>query len=369
MRNLGLFIIGLVAFFDTFSFLTGTVEATEAWQVRWGKTMEEGKKEGKVVIYGQGDWKVFVEGFQRAHPGIHVSFTAGRSSQLAYRILAERRAGKFLVDLFTGSPNSPVTVFKPAGILNPIRPILILPEVVDTSAWLEKKLWFADNEKKYTLMWNGTVSALFAINTNLVRMEEIKSYWDLIKPKWKGKIAVQDPTAPGSGPSLSRFLYVTPDYGPEFLRRLFGEMDVTISRNRFQIVDWLATGKFSIILFTPLRKNVLEMGLPIRRGYEVQGPKPVGSGSGSVSFLERSPHPNAAAVFVNWLLSREGQNTYQNVTGNNSLRTDIPKEVVAPGTIPKGGRENMYFYHTEEHIKSAKSQKFRAFLRKVISRR
>ena len=73
----------------------------------------------------------------------------------------------------------------------------------------------------------------------------------------------------------------------------------------------------------------------------------IGSGFGTVSYLNRAPHPNAARVFVNWLLSREGQTAWQKHTGRNSLRTDIRKDNIPADAIPTEGGN--YFLRTMEN--------------------
>ncbi|HEX2260902.1 MAG TPA: hypothetical protein VHJ56_04660, partial [Candidatus Binatia bacterium] len=44
--------------------------------------------------------------------------------------------------------------------------------------------------------------------------------------------------------------------------------------------------------------------------------------------FKNAPHPNATKVYVNWFLSREGQLIWQKLTGRNSFRTDIPKDMI-----------------------------------------
>ncbi|HEY3166876.1 MAG TPA: hypothetical protein VGK57_06585 [Candidatus Binatia bacterium] len=54
------------------------------------------------------------------------------------------------------------------------------------------------------------------------------------------------------------------------------------------------------------------------------------AGGGTISFIDKAPHPNAAKLFVNWLLSREGQIEFQKRDGSDSFRIDIPKHNVSP---------------------------------------
>ena len=98
--------------------------------------MAAAKKEGEISFYGsQGYEKVF-EVFQQKYPEIKVnSITNRRGSEHGQAVMTERRAGKYLVDLFINGVVTPNTVFYKAKILEPIRPQLILPEVTDESKW------------------------------------------------------------------------------------------------------------------------------------------------------------------------------------------------------------------------------------------
>ncbi len=173
-------------------------------------------------------------------------------------------------------------------------------------------------------------------NTNQVKPSEVKSYYDLLKPKWKGKIIMRDPRTPGSGRSALRAIYHHPELGPEYLRKLFGEMDLTLVRDYRQLVDWLAVGKYPICMFCSDARYAKAQGLPVDEFRAVdwlKRPAVVPSGTSTLALLNQAPHPNAATVFINWLLSRQGQTTLQDVlnpTGRvyESMREDIPKDII-----------------------------------------
>ena len=145
-----------------------------------------------------------------------------------------------------------------------------------------------------------------------------------------------DPTSGGGVTGVLRFLYHTPELGPKFLRRFLSEMDLTATRDLRQFVDWLAVGRFAIAGLTdPGRSGVDDakaQGLPVNwfDSKALKEPAPLSSSNGNVAFMNRAPHPNAAKVVLNWMLSREGQILYQKVFGDrDSLRIDIPKNTVA----------------------------------------
>jgi iron(III) transport system substrate-binding protein len=323
--------------------LTAVATAAEqklAWQREWEKILDGTKKEGEVRLWG--DQEIthpdIIASFVKEHPNINPVTVSGRVGDLMPRIVAERRAGKHLADLYSGGLGGRSFFdFHKAGVLDPIKPLLILPEVVDTSKWLNGEHYYADGEKQFVFMYEGSVAGVgLHYNTNLVDLKEFKSYWDLLSPKWKGKILLFERPAVGS-PSVVRF-YHNAQLGPEFIKRLFSEMDVTVSQDRRQSSDWLASGKFPICIDCGDTDRAKQQGLPVdefphanlkEASYEVST-----SGNSGLALINNAPNPNAARVFVNWFLSRAGQTTWQTVMNtkvqepSDSMRVDIPKDKV-----------------------------------------
>ena len=221
-------------------------------------------------------------------------------------------------------------------MLEPIKPALLLPEVQDQSKWFEGEHRYIDPEKRYIFAFvANSQSGQVIYNLKQVSPGEFKSYWDLVDPKWKGKMASLDPTSFGMGATL-QFFYFHPELGPPFLKKLYGEMQVTVSRDARQMTDWLSAGKFALCIRCNAGSEVgkaVQQKLPI--GYlDTEDWKEGGSSSaagGTLGIPNRAPHPNAAKVFINWFLSREGQTALQKLgrpDAHNSRRNDIPKDDV-----------------------------------------
>ena len=322
-------------------FLAVVVNAGEAprWQADWEQTLATAKKEGEVAFYGSNGYEKVFEVFQKRYPEIKVNAVTGlRGSEYGQRVMTERRAGKYLVDLFIDGVVTPIQVYLKANILEPIRPNLFLSEVVDESKWWEGKHHYADPEGKYIFIFQGNVhGGENAYNTKLVNPKAIKSYWDFLDPKWKGKIVAYDVNRVSNVAHSLRFLYNHPNLGPEFVRRFFGEMDITFSRDDRQMIDWLAAGKFQIAFFVGDIEDAAKQGLPVRffePAWFKEGAF-VGPSQGGVSLFKNAPHPNAAKVAINWLLSQEGQNAYQDIFAQlhdvrQSMREDISKDIIPP---------------------------------------
>jgi iron(III) transport system substrate-binding protein len=324
-------------FFHFFLVWTPATVAAEkaSWQLDWEKTLQAAKQEGQVSIYaalGPYHPQIFAE-FQKDYPEIKATVTHGSSNRISPRLFAERRAGKYLADTYLGGPTSLYSFYK-NDLFDPLAPILVLPEVVDTSLWWERKHFYIDPERKYIFINEGSVSGFtITYNTQLAKPAEFKSYWDLFQPKWKGKIVTLDARDPGFGASELRYLYYHPELGPEFIRRLFGEMDAVLSREHQQAINWVGAGKVALCVFCRdgFASHAKAQGLPvdyINHNDLKEMPRLRGSAS-AITLVNKAPHPNAAKVFINWFLSRRGQIVYQDSHGDrDSLRIDIPKDKI-----------------------------------------
>jgi len=342
-----LFILSLIFWLGTASPLFAA--ETEAWKSEWAKTVEAAKKEGQLAAYGGAEisHSDIIAAFNKDFPEIKVVTVTGRAADTTARILAERRADKYLADIIASGPNAPRTLYV-AKVLDPIASALILPEVADPSKWYGGKHWYADPENKHILIFEGSVATTgLSVNTKLMSPSEIASYWDMVQPKWKGKILAMDPRG-AALPTPVLMLFYDPDVGPEYLRTLFGKMGITLFRDRSQGTNWLGTGKFPVCFYCRDIDLAQKQGLPIAEvpPAQMKEGSTIGGGSSSViALLNRAPHPNAARVFINWYLSRQGQMVWQKVMNtkevepSDSMRIDIPKDDVLPEARRAEGRK------------------------------
>ena len=326
-------------------------------QQEWEQTVRAAEKEGQVTVSIGGYGAIIDSGvFQKAFPKIKITSITGAGTDLTARIAAERRAGKYLVDVYNGGGNSLFQILYLGKMLDPIKPALLLAEVADPQKWWEGKQKYADKEGQYILVYEGNVAAGAGAgyNTQLLDPREYRSYWDFLNPKLRGKIMSTDIRRLRGAGIPWQFLYYYPDLGPKFLRRLFGEMDVTMVADLRQAVDWLGSGKFALCL--PVQGGTIfkakNQGLPVDQfeSYHFKEGVNLSSAFGSLALLNRAPHPNAAKVFVTWLLSREGQTLFQKVISvpgdaRNSRRIDVPKDHIPPD---EQRRDRMPYFDTDD---------------------
>jgi iron(III) transport system substrate-binding protein len=328
------FTIGIAAM-STLVLVAEVLGAQLDWKRDWEQTVTAAKKEGQVTVYIYRYERV-LQDFQREFPDINVVSVSGRGNALTTRIMSERRAGKFLVDVYSAGPGGTYNVLYKGKALDPIKPALILPEVVDESKWFGGVHRYVDAEGKYVFAYLASPSdAQLAYNSTLVNPKEFKSYWDVIQPKWRGKIVALDLRDGGLGGTM-QFFYYSPELGPEFIKKFFATMDIQFAKNFRQMTDWLAQGRYAICFGCKDSMRAKHQGLPVEDFDTTRWKEgsSFSSGGGSLSLPNQAPHPNAAKVFINWFLSRRGQTALQKLGDvddpPNSRRIDIPKDDVPP---------------------------------------
>ena len=307
--------------------LLAEAHAQSDWKKEWEKTIEAAKKEGQVNVY-IGGWEAVVESgaFQKAYPEIKVTWVGGRAGEAAKRILAERRAGKFIADVSSEGITSNYRSLHAAKSLDPIKPALLLPEVTNESLWYQGRHRYIDPEGQFVFRYVGTQQkGNVSYNSKLVNPKEIHSVWDLVDARWKGKIIARDVRSPGPGNAPMRFFYHHPAIGPTFIKKLFGEMDVTLFRDFRQSIDWLASGKASLCFFCADTDKAKLQGLPVEefanfkegaalvtqyghaRALEPRAPCECGEGFHQLVSLAR--RPDRAAKIFSPELRRDGRFT------------------------------------------------------------
>jgi iron(III) transport system substrate-binding protein len=339
-------------------------------QKEWEQTVAAAKKEGKVVVTGPPDaqMRTALPAAFKARYGITLEYLGGRSNEVAARLRSERGAGVYTVDVMIAGAQTMANILYPEKMLDPLRPALVLPEVLDGSKWKTGKLWFMDPEQQYVLRLVDSAITLLHINTRVTKMEELRSSRDLLDPKWKGKIAMMDPTVPGSGISTAAQLYA--QVGPEFVKRLYVDQKPVLTRDKRQLTDWLIRGTYPIVFdaddepLEQLRKD----GEPLVAFYGLPDLPPAStSGVGMLALINKAPHPNAAKVFVNWMASKEGLEIYARTRALSPTRSDIDeKSFLPPQMITQPGVK--YFDTHGWELTQTTTEKLRLWLKDLLGR-
>jgi ABC-type Fe3+ transport system substrate-binding protein len=344
--------------------------ASNARADSWDEVLAAARNEGDLVAVLGGsasrNYRPIFKHFEDKF-GIRTVVSTGGGGKQADRLLAERRAGKSEVDIIMAGGTTAVTRLLPNGVLDPIAPILFLPEVVDKSRWFKGKHLYSDPEEKYVFAFSGTADAapiVMRFNTDKLPVAEankIDSVWTFLDKRFAGKIVALPPTSAGSAGTYFVAM-VHPDIGEKYLRRFYDpELKVAFTEDFRQVADGVAKGKYTMAIFAGSAgrdiDNLAKKGLPVANFSEILKERqlkerPVVGGSGAsnnIMVASKRPHPNASKLFLNWFLSKEGQTVMQTMsdrTPDQTFRVDVTER----GKVRKSDmRQPGVEYLTLEH--------------------
>jgi ABC-type Fe3+ transport system substrate-binding protein len=289
----------------------------------WDGLVAQAKKEGKVTVSipASAEMRKQLEENFKKRFGIEVEVFTARGSSAVRRMADEFKAGVRYFDVHIGGSSSAVSGLLDEGLLDPIEPWLVIPEVKEPKNWWGGHIW-VDTAKRYIYMFQAYLTESIWYNTDLLRPAEVRSYDDLLNPKWKGKIGFLDPRSPGAGDSNWSFMWEIK--GEDYLRKLVAQ-DLFLGRDQRVLAESLAKGRVGIMVgltyYTYL--PFIKAGLPIKSLPAMKEGTYGTGGSGNVAVIKTPAHPHATRLFVNWLLSREGQEVVSRALGQATRRLDV----------------------------------------------
>lgn len=357
-------VLVLAALLTIFTIDFARAQNKPGWQQKWDSAVAQAKKEGKVVVLGPpGDRirEAITQGFAKAFPDISLEFSGARGGELATKVKAERDAGIYSVDIVINGSSTANAYFKPMKSLDPIMPALILPEVINPKKWRDDRLEFSDRSTHLDFVFSTQNNAPLIYNPAQVKAGEVDTLYKLLDPKWKGKIALQDPIPSGTGNGVFRWLWhvLGPEKTKDFYRKIRAQAAV-IDRDQRRQIEWVAQGKYPINLgpgtvMYQLEKRGLKFGvISYFKDYGAY----LTPGFGTAMLINRAPHHNAAIVFLNWLLSKDGQTVFSKGMGYVSRRVDVSSAHVPSYWVPKPGVKYWPGYYEEDARMSPEQEKF-----------
>jgi len=284
------------------------------------KISEAAKKEGEVTLATSGpaeQYSQVLRAFERKYPGIKANLYRNASAKIIEKFLTERRAGKAVTDVMQMTEIPVYMQWKKEGLLLDYRS----PEGESMPAeFKDPGFWYAS---RFAVM-------AIAISTKYVPKGSIKSYTDLVKPefveKWKGKVTGSDPRYRGSG--LEQFFALRERYGLDWWKP-FAKLNIKWATGGAQEESWLASGEAvaSIGLLTYRAAYSMEKGVPLEIVWPAEGAIPAPTAHVIVS---NAPHPNAAKLLSDFLLSAEGQKLVVETFTGVSFRPDATMKYHPP---------------------------------------
>ncbi|MBI4524630.1 MAG: extracellular solute-binding protein [Deltaproteobacteria bacterium] len=299
-------LLPLCAYGRTAGEVLGELKNTRG-KAREAKLVEGARREGKVVLYGTtgvDDMKEIFDGFKRRYPFLEVGHYRGGALKVYNKVVAEARAGRYEADVLESTS---LTGFhlKEQNLLDPY--------ISPSRDGLLKD--FMDREGYWTAWFQQVVVMVY--NTTLVKKSEVpRSYEDLLNPKWRGKLSMDDEDDDLFGTLLDHW---GKEKGLAYFRKL-AQNKPTMRKGHNLQTNLLAAGETHIapwiFAFRPL--VLKQKGAPL----DIALLNPVISDPKQLMLAKNSSRPHAAALFIDWLLT-DGQKMIVEKFGRTSTRPGL----------------------------------------------
>lgn len=330
---------------------------------KWVQLQKKAKEEGQLVLSGPPfpGLRTALSGAFNQRYGIELNYLGMNAGEIITRVDTESKADKVGIDANLGG-TSTCWAMSARGEIENMNGKLIDPEILRPEVWRYGKPKLNEPGQTpsvgadfkcslQTAEW--VMTDLFA-NTSIVKLGEIASWKDLLKPEYTGKIAAFDPRR--SGPGQTPVGYLAALFGNDFVKDLYVGQQVKLTADNRQLAEWVARGEYPIgIGLVQFAVEIYrKQGLPIERIFPKDGEGSLTGGFSVVMLIKNAPHPNAAQLFVNWFASKEAQTIYEAQMMETSLRTDISGSEVPNYVRPKQGVAypvDDYSYQHYEHIR------------------
>jgi ABC-type Fe3+ transport system substrate-binding protein len=348
-RNL----IGGAAMVAVPSIIGRVAHAEDDWQAgggaEWTKLLAAARRESSVVLGAPG-----IAGQAMAEPlkrdtGITLELQGGTPTAITSRVQAELQANHVTVDVLLGGQAELAFLDR----LAPLDDLLLLPKVKDGRYWRDGRIKWVDNEGRRMLQATEYVGGWLIVNAEAVKAGEIVSWKELLDPKYRERIGAADPLTPGAGFAAATWLIDL--FGADFITELFLQQKIAYTPDTNLLVEWIARKKYDIAvggIQASLEKFRAEgFKDSLRPMLPQDGPGYVTGGYSVVKMPQGVPHPNAAAVFLNWYLSAPGQAAYSTVMLESSRRTDVPLNRQLDYLVPRPGVKYVDVYNETSYRK------------------
>ena len=297
--------------------------------------VEGAKKEGKLSFYTtlivEQVVRPLKDAFEKEYSFIQVEFFRGNSDRITQRLFAEYQAKRYAVDVVDGS--STTTMVQRAGYLQKF----FSPHLAEYPAELKdpQGYWGVSNVYFHTLGYN----------TRMVKPNEVpRTYEELLNPRWKGQM-IWSTGRGGGGPLFVGNLFQTmgETAGKVYLQKLKAQNIAKSTASARQVLDLVIAGEYPLVLvifnhhaYISKTAGAPSEWLPL---------EPVAATISTIGLPKFAPHPHAALLFLDFVISKRGQKIFQL---SNYLPSHPEMPAIQADLKPGGGRFKRVNYMNPE---------------------
>ncbi|ORJ92563.1 transporter [Prescottella equi] len=277
----------------------------------WDEVVAAAKEEGSVMLYSSqkpANLEVLKAAFQDKYPQITLKFVRGADSDINPKVETENKTSKGIADVHMLTDAAWIEAASESGTYSTdlVGPSLQAPEFDPAKSIIDDKFAL-------------TSAAVFALGWNTDAVPDgLKTPQDIINPSYKGKIGIVNPTGIASYVDLYRYYART--YGEDYWQQI-AALEPRVYPSALGIAQALTSGEISVTPSVQPLVTEASAGAPVNWTLP---PSPWGT-PWYTQALSAAPHPNAAQVLVDFMVSREGQIALN--PGYAAVLPDVPGAV------------------------------------------
>lgn len=308
---------------------TSTSPSGQAEDPEWQKIVDAGKKEGKLLVYGLllagPEGAKIADEFRKKH-GITADFVSGPGAPTVQRLREEAKAGQPSADIWEGAFPW-VGIVQKEGFFVSLKgkPLPAFKE--PKSTWHVDPTYMSESVEFVTSRLSQTPGHI-NVNTKLLSPADYpKSWQDLsTNPKYKGKIAWVDPKTTGEiAFRWTLYGYVGNAWNLQDVWSVYTNQNVLLFPTPLEVGPAMARGEASIGIGNSSLESAAEAGAPFKLLFFPD--VPFVDIPSAMGVIKNARNPNAALVFINWVLSKEGQEFISKTNRARTLRRDVPDQL------------------------------------------
>jgi len=303
MRPLGAFIV------CSYLMLTAPWLSAQTVSTNRAKLVEDAKKDGKVVVYAAysaTDANVIKAAFEKKYPFMNFEYFRAGKDKLLARYLTEVKAGQFLPDVYVSSI-FPVTTLLQQGLLGKYPS-------AERAAYADS---LKDKNGNWTAIYLNAMT--IAYNTRMVKPNDVpKSYEDLLLPRWKGKMGMDLNKTEWY---VSMLQMMGEEKGKKYMDAL-SKQDIQAREGNTITGQLLVAGEFPLVVsqYPTSVEEMKKRGAPI----EWVPLQPHFVFPIVMAPTAKQPHPSGGKLFVDFMLSEEGQNIMKSLSRIPARKDVLP---------------------------------------------
>jgi iron(III) transport system substrate-binding protein len=259
---------------------------------RTARLVEGARREGELTLYTSltvDDMAALNPVFEKKY-GIKVRMWRAAADKVVQRALAETQGGRFDVDVIEASTPALESLYREqllAPVKSPLQADLMEGAVPAHHGWVGARL-------------NVFVHAY---NTKLVKPAELpKTYRDLADPRWKGRLGVE---AADEDWFANVVTSLGEDSGLQLFRNIVATNGISVRKGHTLLTNLVASGEvpFALTVYNFTAEQLKQKGAPLA-WYVMQ---PAVARANGLGVARRAPHPHAALLYYDFMISDEGQ--------------------------------------------------------------